>query len=115
MADIRQSALEPGSGQASASQDALRRGRETSINPVVFEAAALVIAAANGASSNEVPGHHPDVFEGAQEKGRVTARWTSSAPARQRAAPTSMRRTTLSPAWQRSFWGANYPRLLQIK
>ena len=102
-------------GQASASKDALRRGRETSINPVVFDAAALVIAAANGAGSNEVPGHHPDVSEGAEEKAHVTAAMDLIRAATPDSGSYVNETDYFEADWQRSFWGTNYPRLLQIK
>jgi len=102
-------------GQASAAEDALRRGRETSINPVVFDATALVIAGANGAGSNEVPGHHPDASEGADEKARVTAAMDVIRAATPDSGSYVNETDYFEPDWQRSFWGKNYARLLEIK
>lgn len=60
-------------GQAGAATDAVRRGQETSINPAVYDAAALMIIAANGNGYPGVSGHEPDLREAQAARGRVSA------------------------------------------
>ena len=101
--------------QAGASAEAVRRGRETSMNPVVFRAAALAIVASGEPRFPGLPGHEPD---------RATAEKAST---KVHAAMQVLRDLTpdtgsyvnetdwFEPDWQQSFWGENYPKLLAIK
>jgi FAD/FMN-containing dehydrogenase len=102
-------------GQASASAEALRRDRDTSVNPAVYRAAALVIAAATGDGSPEVPGHEPNVTEGEAQKARVTAAMKIIREATPGAGTYVNEADYFEPDWQHAFWGENYDRLLQIK
>jgi FAD/FMN-containing dehydrogenase len=103
-------------GLSGAAPEALERDRTTSINQAAFEAAGLVIMASNQPCTYPgVPGHEPD-----RAAGRVVAR-------RVDAATKIIRATTpgggaypneadyFEPDWQQSFWGNNYPKLLEIK
>jgi hypothetical protein len=99
-----------------AAASALARDRATAINPAVFEAAALALCASWEESVFPgVPGHEPDVK--LAEAGRQSVRQVmdiirSVTPD----AGSYVNETDYhEPDWQRSFWGGNYARLLQIK
>ncbi len=102
-------------GLAGASADALQRNRETSMNPAVERAAALVIAATTGSGYPGVPGHEPDTAEAEAEKARVTAAMAIIRRATPGAGSYVNETDYFEPDWQRTFWGDNYPRLLAIK
>jgi FAD/FMN-containing dehydrogenase len=99
-----------------AAPEALERDRRTSVNPAVFDAAALVISAAGQQYAFPgLPGREPD-----PDRAVVTGRKVSEAMRGVRA-ETPDSGTYLNecdyfePDWQRAFWGDNYPRLLEIK
>jgi FAD/FMN-containing dehydrogenase len=94
-------------GQAGAAAEAIARDKQTAMNPAVYEAAALVIVAANGHSPNE-----PDA---AADRDRVTAAMKILRELTPGAGSYLNETDWFEPDWQRSFWGENYPRLLQIK
>jgi FAD/FMN-containing dehydrogenase len=102
-------------GQAGAAADAVARGRETSMNPAVLDAAALLIVAASGAGHPGVRGREPDRSEGQAEKARVAAAMAVIRAATPGAGTYVNEADYFEPDWQQSFWGASYPRLLAIK
>jgi FAD/FMN-containing dehydrogenase len=93
-------------GQAGAAADAIRRGRETSINPALFDAAALVIIAAGG---------EPSAPEAKSARDQVNAAMKLIRDATPGAGSYVNETDYFEADWQRSFWGTNYPRLLEIK
>jgi FAD/FMN-containing dehydrogenase len=102
-------------GLAGASADAVQRGRETSTNPAVYNAAALVIIAASGDGYPGVAGHEPDRAEAEDQRAQVTAAMQIIRTATPGAGAYMNEADYFEPDWQRSFWGENYPKLLQIK
>jgi hypothetical protein len=102
-------------GQAGASWEALQRGRQTSMNPQVFEAAALVIVAANADALPGVSGHEPDRAAGERARAGVAAAMDAIRAVAPGAGSYVNETDYFEPDWQRSFWGTNYERLLQIK
>ncbi len=109
-------ALHFNKGLAGAAPDALARSKETSMNPAVFDAAALVIMAANArAAFPGVAGHAPDAVAGAAEKTRVAAGMKAIRDATPGAGSYVNETDYFEPDWQSAFWGASYPRLLEIK
>lgn len=101
-------------GQAAASADALRRDRETSMNPAVYRAAALVIAA-DGTDAVPGVGQGIDRAEAIDGKARVT-RAMNPLRALTADAGTYVNETDyFEPDWQRAFWGENYARLIELK
>jgi len=102
-------------GQAGASAEAVRRGRETSMNPAVFKAAALAIVAASGDGQPRIPGHEPNLGEAEAYKARVAAAMRILRDATPGAGSYVNEADYFEPDWQRSFWGENYDRLLAIK
>jgi FAD/FMN-containing dehydrogenase len=95
---------------------ALARDRTTAINPVVFDAAALALCVSwEQYAYPGVPGHEPDVMlaeAGRRAVGEVMDVIRAAAPD----AGSYVNETDYhQPDWQRSFWGDNYTRLLEIK
>jgi FAD/FMN-containing dehydrogenase len=102
-------------GLAGASADAVRRGRETSTNPTVYDAAALAIIAASSDGYPGVPGREPNRVEGEEQRAHVTAAMRIVRDATPGAGAYVNEADYFEPDWQRSFWGENYPKLAQIK
>jgi FAD/FMN-containing dehydrogenase len=99
-----------------AAASALARDRDTAINPAVFEAAALALCASwQERAYPGVPGHEPDVKlaeAGQQFVSEVMNIIRAVAPD----AGSYVNETDYhQPDWQRSFWGDNYARLLEVK
>ena len=100
-------------GLAGAPEDRLAASRDTAMNPSVFDAFTLALIA-DGASPG-VPGHEPDPVEGR----RVAAAIVAAADRLRAAAPDSgsyfNETNYFERSFQKSFWGPNYPRLLNVK
>jgi FAD/FMN-containing dehydrogenase len=108
--------LELNKALSGAAPDAVARDRGTAINPAVFDAAVLALAASwQQYAFPGVPGHEPDA-----ELGAVCARRVGQAMGVLRAlAPGAgsyvNQADYFEPDWQQNCWGDNYPRLLQVK
>jgi FAD/FMN-containing dehydrogenase len=102
-------------GQAGAAAEAVRRGRQTSMNPAVFGAATLVIIGASGPGLPGVPGHEPDTAKGEAAKAGVAAAMKVIRDLTPGSGSYVNETDYFEPDWQRSFWGENYQRLSQIK
>lgn len=96
--------------------EAAERDRATSINPAAFDAAALLITASfQREAFPGVTGHEPDRAAGAASACRV-GEVMSLVRAITPGAGSYVNETDyFEPDWQDSFWGTNYPRLLEIK
>ncbi len=101
--------------QAGASAEAVQRGRETSMNPAVYRAAALIIVAASGTGYPGVPGHEPDKAAGELAKAGVTAAMRVIRDATPGSGSYVNEADYFEPDWQQSFWGENYQQLLEAK
>jgi FAD/FMN-containing dehydrogenase len=123
LADVLFAASRPGGirldfnkALSGAADGALARDRATAINPAVFDAAALALCASwEQYACPGVPGHEPD-----PELARAGQQFVSEVMDIVRAAAPDagsyVNETDYHQAnWQRSFWGDNYPRLLEIK
>jgi FAD/FMN-containing dehydrogenase len=102
-------------GQAGASADAIRRGRETAMNPKVFDAAALAIIAASGDGVPGLAGHEPDAAEAQRAKAGVDAAMQVVRAATPDAGSYVNETDYFEANWQHELWGDHYPRLLAIK
>jgi FAD/FMN-containing dehydrogenase len=102
-------------GQAGASADAIRRGRQTSVNPQVYQAAALIIVADGGDGYPGVRGHEPNIAEAEAARAAVNAAMKAIRDATPRAGSYVNETDYFEPGWQQAFWGENYERLLAIK
>jgi FAD/FMN-containing dehydrogenase len=101
---------------AGAAAGALGRDRETAINPAVFEAAALALCVSYEERAYPgVPGLEPDpgrARAGQRAVSEVMDIIRAAAPD----AGSYVNETDYhQPDWQRSFWGGNYSRLLEVK
>jgi len=99
-----------------AAPGAVARDRGTSINPAVFDAAALALVASwQQYAFPGVPGHEPDA-EDAARGARLVGQTIDVLRAATPGAGSYLNETDyFEPDWQDSFWGPNYPRLLEIK
>jgi FAD/FMN-containing dehydrogenase len=103
-------------GLAGAAPDALARDRTTSINPAVFDAVGLVIIASlQQFAYPGLPGHGPDSATAEAGARAVTAAMAPLRAATPGSGAYVNEADYFEPDWQASFWGANYPRLLEIK
>jgi FAD/FMN-containing dehydrogenase len=101
---------------AGASSEAQERDRTTSVNPSVFEAAALVITASSQQHRFPgVPGYEPDHELGAQRAARVTAAMNVIREVTPDAGSYVNETDYFEPDWRSSFWGSHYPKLLEVK
>jgi len=99
-----------------AAASALARNRATAINPAVFDAAALVLCASwQEYAYPGVPGHEPDVKLAEAGQQAVTEVMDIIRAAAPDAGSYVNETDYHQPDWQRSFWGDNYARLLEIK
>ena len=96
--------------------EAAERDRATSINPAAFEAAALLISASwQQQAWPGVAGREPDRAAGAA-RARQVGEMMSLIRAITPGAGSYVNEADYSePDWQDSFWGANYPKLLEVK
>jgi FAD/FMN-containing dehydrogenase len=109
-------ALHFNKGLAGAPEEALARSRQTSVNPAVERAAALVIMAANGSDVHPgVKGYEPDVPTGEKERERVSAGMKIINAVAGDAGSYVNETDYFEPNWQHVFWGENYARLLELK
>jgi FAD/FMN-containing dehydrogenase len=109
-------ALHANKGLFGAPDNVLETERDTSVNPAAQEAAALVIAAsAQQYAWPGVPGHEPDLARGAARARRVGEAMDLIRAVTPGSGSYVNETDYFEPDWQHSFWGANYPRLLEIK
>ncbi len=105
-------------GLAGAPAAALARSRDTATNPLAMDAFALVIIASNANPAYPgIPGHEPDLATAktrAAAVERAMAEIYRAVPKRQAGAYVS-ESNYFDEAWQESYWGSNYPRLLAAK
>jgi FAD/FMN-containing dehydrogenase len=103
-------------GLAGAPADAIAAARDTAVNPAVLDAFALIISGAEGPPAYPgIPGHEPDPLSARQHAeaiDRAMAEMRSRLPTVGSYVAES---DFFEPAWQESFWGSNYPRLLAVK
>ena len=103
-------------GLAGAPQEDIDAARATATNPAVLDAFALaIIAGGDGPRFPGMPGGAVDTVRGrarAQAIGRAMDALLAVAP---RAGAYVSESDYFQAGWQDAFWGANYPRLAQVK
>lgn len=103
-------------GLAGAPSDAIAATKDTATNPVVLDAFALAISAAGGPPAfADIPGHSPDIPKGRAQAQRVAAAMSELRRVIPNAGSYVSESNYFEVDWQRSFWGANYSRLLSVK
>ncbi len=102
-------------GQSGASSEAIERGRQTSMNPAVYDAAAFIIITSRSKGFRGIAGHEPDLVKGKAAAKKVTAAIDIFRRGMPDAGSYANEADYFEPNWQLSFWGTHYARLLQIK
>lgn len=112
-ADLR---LQINKGLSGTTPDVLARERETSVNPVVHDAAAIVILTSRQALKFPgIAGHEPDIAQGRNAAAEVETAIDILRDATPGGGTYASEADYFEPDWQRSFYGAHYDRLLEIK
>lgn len=103
-------------GLAGAPASAIAEAKDTAMNPAVLSAFALAIVAdGQGPAYPGIPGHEPSVGAGRNARERVAQcmrRLRSIVPDQGSYASES---NYFEKGWQHSYWGNNYPHLVEIK
>jgi FAD/FMN-containing dehydrogenase len=103
-------------GLAGAPPDAIAATKETSTNPSVLTAFALAIVAdGQGPAYPGVPGHEPSVEPERKAAVRIDKCMEQLRAVALNGGAYVSESNYFEKNWQRSYWGSNYPRLLQIK
>ena len=103
-------------GLAGASAEVFAAARDTATNPLVLDAFALLISAAQGPPAYPgIAGHEPDIAaarRNAEAIGKAMSEIEKVLPRRGSYVSES---NFFDDAWRNSFWGQNYPKLLAVK
>ena len=103
-------------GLAGAPADAIAAARDTAMNPAVLDAFALIISAAAGPPGYPgIPGHEPDLPAARKHAEAIDRAMTEMRTLLPTVGSYVAESDFFEPAWQESFWGLNYPRLLGVK
>ena len=103
-------------GLAGASAEDIAAAKDTATNPAVLDAFALAIIASLGPPAfPDIRGHEPDLAAGRQHARRVNQSMDELLKVAPQAGSYVSETDFFERSWQRSFWGANYPRLSAIK
>ena len=103
-------------GLSGADPDAIARTRASSVNPVALDAAALLVVNTREQHVYPgVPGHEPNLDQGRATATKISAAMKIFRDATPGSGSYSNEADYFEPDWQTSFWGPNYPRLLDIK
>lgn len=98
------------------SRYALEATAQTSTNPEVLDAFALLICAADGPPAwPGIPGHEPDVARGRREAAGVARAMQPIRALAPNAGAYVSEADYFQRDWQRAYWGEHYRRLSQIK
>ena len=103
-------------GLAGAPKEELATARDTAINSAALDAFALAIIAAEGPPAFAgLPGHEPDLAAGRRHAAAINRAMDALLKVAPRAGSYVSESDFFQRGWQRSFWGANYARLLRVK
>ena len=103
-------------GLAGAPPDAIAAAKDTSTNPSVLTAFALAIVPdGQGPAYPGVPGHEPSVELGCKAAARIDKCMEQLRAVAPNGGAYVSESNYFERNWQRSYWGSNYPRLLEIK
>ncbi|HEY2132085.1 MAG TPA: FAD-binding protein [Acetobacteraceae bacterium] len=103
-------------GLAGATNETLAASRDTATNPAVLDAFALAIIAGEGPPAFPgLPGHEPDLAEARQRAAAIGRAMGEIRRIMPDAGSYVAESNFFQPAWQAAYWGAHYPRLLDIK
>jgi FAD/FMN-containing dehydrogenase len=103
-------------GLAGAPPEAIAAASDTAMNPLVLDAFALIISGAEGPPAYPgIPGHEPDVATGRQQADAIEKAMNEVRKILPNNGSYVAESNFFDQAWQESFWGSNYPRLLAVK
>ena len=103
-------------GLAGAPADAVAAAKDTAINPAVVDAFALAIIAGGGRPAYPgIAGHEPDLSAARWHAGSISGAMSALRQLLPNAGSYVSEGNFFDDAWQHSYWGANYPRLLAVK
>ena len=103
-------------GLAGAPADAIAAARDTAMNPAVLDAFALIISAAEGPPAYPgIPGHEPDLSAARSHAEAIDRAMSEIRMLLPTVGSYVAESDFFEQAWQDSFWGPNYPRLLAVK
>ncbi|MGH6901860.1 MAG: FAD-binding protein [Geminicoccaceae bacterium] len=103
-------------GLAGAPAGAIAAARDTAMNPAVLDAFALVISGAQGEPAYPgIPGHEPDLAAARQHAEAIDRTMTELRSLLPTVGSYVSESDFFEAAWQESFWGPNYARLLAVK
>jgi FAD/FMN-containing dehydrogenase len=103
-------------GLAGASPEAIAAASDTAMNPLALDAFALIISGAEGPPAYPgVPGHEPDLATSRQHADAIEKAMNEVRKLLPNTGSYLAESNFFDQAWQESFWGSNYPRLLAVK
>jgi len=111
-----QVALHVNKGLAGAPADAIAAARNTATNPAVLDAFALLMAGGEEPPAYPgIRGHEPDVAAARKRAAAIDEAMKELRKIVPNAGSYVSESNFFDEAWQRSYWAANYPRLLGVK
>jgi FAD/FMN-containing dehydrogenase len=103
-------------GLAGAPPEAIAAARDTAMNPAVLDAFALIISGAEGPPAYPgIAGHEPDLPTARQHADAIDKAMNEVRKLLPNAGSYVAEGNFFDEAWQQSFWGSNYARLLAVK
>jgi FAD/FMN-containing dehydrogenase len=103
-------------GLAGAPAAAIAAARDTATNPAVLDAFALIISGAEGPPAYPgIPGHEPDPSAARSEADAIDKAMSELRKLLPTVGSYVAESDFFEEAWQQSFWGPNYTRLLAVK
>ena len=102
-------------GLAGAPREAIETARDTSMNPAVLNAFALVIVADGEGGYPGVRGHEPDVAAARKSREQIQRCMNELRAITPNGGAYVSESDFFEKDWQHSYWGSNYDRLLAIK
>jgi len=103
-------------GLAGAAPEAIAAARDTATNPAVADAFALAIIASEAQPAYPgLRGHEPDLADARQNARKITKAIGELRKVAPEPGSYVAESSFFEAEWQKSYWGANYPKLLAIK
>jgi hypothetical protein len=103
-------------GLAGAPAEAIAATRDTAMNPNVLDAFALAIVGSESPPAyTGLVGHEPDLATARKAASEVTEAMSALRKLAPDGGSYFAESSFFEPNWQESYWGANYPRLAEIK
>jgi hypothetical protein len=103
-------------GLAGAPAEAVEAARDTATNPAVLDAFALVISGAEGPPAYPgIPGHEPGLAAGRTQAAAIESAMNEVRKLLPSVGSYVSEGNFFDEAWRDSYWGPNYPKLLEVK